>query len=41
MKKWKQYIDQQIRGNKRRKKEVERKKAEVKTNISVTAINMS
>ena len=39
MKKWKQYIDQQIRGNKRRKKEVKRKKAEVKTNISVTTIN--
>ena len=39
MKKWKQYIDQQIRGNKRRKTEVKRKKAEVKTNISVTTIN--
>ena len=42
MKEWKQYIDQQMRWKKRKKKkEVKGKKAEVRTNVSVITINMS
>ena len=41
MKEWKQYIDQQMRWKKRKKKEVKGKKAEVRTNVSVITINKS
>lgn len=41
MKEWKQYVEQQVREKKRRKKEGKRKKAEVRTNVSVITINMS